>query len=94
MDIVHSVVDRNAKAFPVDFAVSEFDIDTPDEQMRLIIPWFITYMFSPPRFKRFPLVGAFGNTADGFRQGYVPGRLVFKALMRLHGITCGSKSVG
>ena len=58
MDIVESVVDRYARTFPVDFAVSEFDINTPDERMQAdYTREFATYIFSHPHFHDFLMWG-------------------------------------
>ncbi len=58
MDIVHSVVDRYVQAFPLDYAVSEFDINTPDEAMQAdYTREFATYIFGQPRFKDFLMWG-------------------------------------
>ena len=58
IDLVHQVVDRYAQAFPVEFAVTEFDVNTPDEAMQADYTRdFITYVFSQPRFNDFLMWG-------------------------------------
>lgn len=58
LEIVNEVVERYARAFPVDFAVTEFDVNTPDEAMQGDYTRdFTTYVFSQPRFTDFLMWG-------------------------------------
>lgn len=59
IETVAQVVERYAQAFPkLDFAVSEFDVNTADESMQADYTRdFTTYVFSHPRFTDFLMWG-------------------------------------
>jgi GH35 family endo-1,4-beta-xylanase len=58
LDVVDAVVKRYADAFPVEFAVSEFDLNTPDESVQADFTRdFMTYIFGQERFRDFLLWG-------------------------------------
>jgi endo-1,4-beta-xylanase len=58
IDVINTVVKRFADAFPYDFAVTEFDVNTPDEAIQADFTRdFMTYIFSNNRFKDYLMWG-------------------------------------
>jgi len=58
IEVIDTIVKRYADAFPYIFAVSEFDVNTPDEAIQAdFTKDFMTYIFSQKRFEDFLMWG-------------------------------------